>query len=84
MAGEAKSRQIDLNDPALKDLARRQQKQILSNVTSNASDILSKETESKPRPRVGDHKIFEGLDNKHLLDHQTLKMATHKDIFGAC
>ena len=63
-------------------MLRREHKKILSQTHSNKSEVMSKATESKTR--IGDHNIFEGLDNKQLLDHQTLKKATHKDIFGSC
>ena len=76
------SRAIDLNNPALKDMARREQNKILTQTKSNTSEVMSKATESKTR--IGQNNIFEGLDNKNLLDHQTLKKATHKDIFGSC
>ena len=50
------SRAIDLNDPQLKDMLRKEQKKILSQNQSNKSEVMSKATESKTR--IPDHNIF--------------------------
>ena len=72
------SRNIDLNDPALKDLQRKEKRDMFAKLA-----ISEKTKQSEAKPRL-DHNIFEGLDNRKLMDPATLKLATHKDIFGSC
>lgn len=64
-----KSRDIDLNNPNVLDMIRKEKKIIMENIRPSSTQKQSKATTDLKSHVAADHNIFEGLDNKQPFDH---------------